>query len=133
MSLFEINHHVHETVHATTHVTEKRAPTDESIRLLREMEAAARQAVTDSVRVAGCPIDMVLHTQRDALNARQLFRAVYSVNGQRSVVDAHLHEEAGPDAITRTLIDALSQDIAAKLLAPHIGELFRTRRSNGTT
>lgn len=37
--------------HHSVSVTEKRAPTDESVRLLKEMESAVREKVVESVRV----------------------------------------------------------------------------------
>ncbi len=46
-------------------ITENRAPTDESVRLLKEMETAARDKVQASIRVENCPVDCVLNAWED--------------------------------------------------------------------
>lgn len=119
MKLFEINRHVNvrEDHHHTHQVTEQRAPTDESVRLLREMEAAARQAITDAVRVDDCVVDIVVHTQDDLINAARMFAIVYSVNGTRRDVRVNAPMGRSRDEIASQLIAALSVDLAETLLA----------------
>lgn len=96
-------------------VTEKRAPTDESVRLLREMEAAVTARIVDAVRVTGTPVECVVHKQEDFLNQRTSYRVVYAMNGRKRTVDyAHdCFDTADPaEGLTR----ALSNDIASTLI-----------------
>lgn len=122
MNLIEINRHVHQAMQAdvSVSVTEKRAPTDASVALLREMEAAAKASVIASVRVVDCPVDIVVHAQDDNINDVRLYRVIYSVNGIRRVVDTHTNSDATKQAQALKLIDVLSADIAVSLLTPHL-------------
>lgn len=122
MSLIEINRHAHQAMQAdvSVSVTEKRAPTDASVALLREMEAAAKAAVIASVRVVDCQIDIVVHAQEDQLNDVRRYRVIYSVNGIRRVVDTHTNSGATKEERALKLIEELGADIAATLLRPHL-------------
>ena len=51
-------------------VTEKRAPTDESVKLLREMEAKAEAEVVKAVSVSNSTFECVIHQQIDNLSDR---------------------------------------------------------------
>jgi len=57
-------HHYH-----THNVTEKRAATDESVRLLKEMEDEARKKITETTTVHNTEFVCKLHKYHDALNA----------------------------------------------------------------
>lgn len=70
-------------VHTDIDVTVKRAPTDESVKLLREMEAAAKAEVLKTVRVSDGVFDGVVHHFKDGLNAQDVWHCVFKVNGQR--------------------------------------------------
>lgn len=120
MSLISITRVVQEHHQHEHHVTERRAPTDESVKLLREMEAEARNAVVASVRVSNTHIDIVAHKHYDTLNDLDRYRMVYSLNGVRRVVNTEIR--AGEPAEAR-LIHELSDDIAVGLLS---GVTFKT-------
>ena len=120
MSLFEINRYTRHSHEHNTTVKEVRAPTDESVRLLREMEQKARESVLQSVRVENCPIDAVVHVHEDLLNARTLFKVIYRINGARREVDAAVEIGAEWQETAGHLIEALARDIAVAILAPSI-------------
>lgn len=98
-------------------VTEKRAPTDESVRLLREMESAAKANVLKAVRVENSPIDCVLHQLTDPLTGDIKFRAHIKVNGACIQVDHTSRMFDKPEDIAIALCDSLSQRIAAEVLS----------------
>ncbi len=129
MSLFGIHHHVHQTVDQDMHVTvtEKRAPTDASVALLREMEAEAKKAVVAAVRVTDCDIDVVVHIANDLMNDRRRYRIVYSVNGKRRVVETHTDGGASAAAIAQKLVDVLAREISFTLLEPHFAAALKDR------
>jgi hypothetical protein len=114
MSLLSITRSINEHHHHEHHTTEKRAPTDESVRLLREVEAEAKAAVVKSVRVANTDIDIVVHKQYDIINDQTLYRMVYSLNGKRRIVNTHV---STGDPVEQHLVHTLSDDIAIGLLS----------------
>lgn len=70
-------------VHTDIDVTIKRAPTDESVKLLREMEAAAKAEVLETVRVSDGVFDGVVHFYKDGMNAQDVWECVFKINGQK--------------------------------------------------
>ena len=70
-------------VHQETEITEKRAPTDESVRLLREMEAAARKNVIDAIPLGNTDLDMKLMVEEDHSAMDVKFTLLMKINGQR--------------------------------------------------
>ena len=65
----------------TVKVTEQRAPTDDSVRLLKEMEEAARKKITESTTVHNTEftcrqVRHHLHSQWQAEQDRRLSRAL---------------------------------------------------------
>lgn len=116
MNLISISRQVHEHHTHEHNIIEKRAPTDESVRLLREMEAKAHESVTSAVRVKDAAIDCVVHRRFDRLNYRKQFKIIYSLNGRRRTVDVEVDDESTPDESAEELVAQLSRDIAANLL-----------------
>ncbi len=104
-------------VEVNTRITEQRAPTDESVRLLKEMEGAAREKLLESVRVQNCGIDAVLHRYEDCLTQQTRFLIIYKINGEQRRVE---HSEYSMDLTIQKIGDALwkalADDIAGVLL-----------------
>lgn len=100
-------------------VHEHRAPTEDSVRLLREMEAKAREAVERAVRVTDSPIDCVIHVSQDDLNDMTTWRCIYKLNGERRVVDYFHFRGLGDDkmAPVHGLVAKLAEDIAKRLVS----------------
>lgn len=116
--MFDRHHHYARLESLTTNVHEHKAPTDESVRLLREMEATARAAVERAVRVENSPIDCVIHVTQDSMSDRTDWRCIYKLNGERRTVD-YVHNRMGlddPMAPVHGLVNALAKDIAARLV-----------------
>jgi hypothetical protein len=99
--------------HPHTH-HEHRAPTDQSVALLREMERAALDKVIQAVRVENCGVDAVLHHMRDIANDEDEFRIVYKINGERRVVQ--YQHDMMQDGLAEGLRDALARDVATVLM-----------------
>ena len=106
--MFDVTHHHHESrISSSVHVTEKRAPTDESVRLLAEMEAAAAARVKAAIRVTDTAFECVIHAARDHLNDRMLIAAVFSLNGRK--MEAKTFFQQGD---TETGIEKLVKEVA---------------------
>lgn len=105
------------SVHVT--VNEKRSPTDESVKLLMEMEKKAQEKIDKSIRLNSTNIDVVIHSYQDFNDQFIHFRIHYMLNGvRRTVVHAvPMHLVDDEEGIAKALLKALSEDIALNLLS----------------
>lgn len=105
-------------------VTEKRAPTDESVKILREAEDRAQKAIVESTHVDNCPIDAVLHKQFDVLSDSTKYACIFKINGKKHRVDYEHRPKgclsANEDklSVAMGVRDAIAQEIANVLMEP---------------
>lgn len=99
-------------------IQERRAATDESVRILREMEKEVQQKITDSIRVQNCEIDLVVHTYPDYLNNQFLVALIYCINGKKKRVDLTFNvlEIQDKEKFLDKIVQRLSESIACNLL-----------------
>lgn len=94
-------------------VREQRAPTDESVRLLREMEAAAM----DSIIARGSFRDTLLEGEwvvvYDPHTLRTKAICRFSLNGREERVEVELEHREVPDSLRNKLVDAIHYRLAA--------------------
>jgi hypothetical protein len=99
--------------------TEERAPTDESVRLLRDMEEKARAEVIASIPVESNGFKATMQRCHDYYIDHELFRLVCELNGKRIVVeDSKPRHEAMSDFVPRfqkLLADRLASEILRNL------------------
>jgi hypothetical protein len=111
------------TENVNVNVTEKRAPTDESVRLLREMEDRAQARIVATTRVQDMGIDCVIHKMLDIANCETKYAVIYSLNGKKHRVDHvsnDLRAESRDEAarrVARELMTAMAEHMAINLLA----------------
>jgi hypothetical protein len=112
------------TEYVDRHVTinEHRAPTDESVKLLREMELKAQEKLIAAVQVGNSTFECVLHQQLDNFSDRMMWRAVYKLNGKQLTTTVDTDPRESPnlgsgmrDAFDK-LRDAMAKDIAGQVL-----------------
>jgi hypothetical protein len=131
--MFDIHAHTHrhvtERVHESVTVHEHRAPTDESVRLLRDMERAARDQVVQAIRLENSPIDCVVHAQNNAMSGDREFCVFVRINGQRLEVRRSFNLPTTAEKVAADLLAAVSERIAVDLLAPAFGQLAPHLRS----
>lgn len=112
------------TQYVTKEVIEHRAPTDESVKLLREMEAAAQAEVIKALKIEGNGFTAHVEMLQDFAQPYLLIaRAVYDLNGTRHVVKVDVpHNDAdGFDAerkLFTKLRDQIAEQIATEALMP---------------
>lgn len=106
-------------VYVNTTVTEKRAPTDESVRLLKEMEAEARKKITETTVVSSTEFTCKLHKYHDALNCCDNYAVIYTLNGQQRRLDimVEIYKMMTPEQVACLIRDEVAVDIANKMLA----------------
>lgn len=115
---------------AHQHITvkEHRAPTDESVRLLREMEQSARDKVTQAIRLENSPIDCVVHVQENLMTSDRDYCVFVKVNGKRLEVRKSFAAGTSDDGIAAGLLEAISNSIACNILARAFTDLPRHLR-----
>lgn len=100
------------------HVHEHRAPTDASVKLLREMEQAAEAKVIEAVRVGNISFECVVHREVDNLNDQVVFRAVFKLNGKQETAEHRRERRNASDlaAAWRALRDEIARVIATRMI-----------------
>ena len=102
--------------HVSVSVEEKRAPTDESVRLLREMESKAREQVVEALRIESCGVEAVVHRLDVPLDLRSKFAIHYKVNGVKRECYADADWQARPEEHLEAIWKKLASDLAAYLV-----------------
>jgi hypothetical protein len=103
-------------VSTNVEITEHRAPTDESVRLLREMEKAAEDKVVHATSVRDTSISAIIHTHDDYMSASRKFKVIYSFNGKKLTTDYECGDWVNWDEWAQGLVDAVAKDIALHIL-----------------
>lgn len=121
------DYHVHQhnhTSHKSVDVTIKRAPTDESVRLLKEMETAATAKALSVIRTENTAFDAVIHKMQIALDGATEYAVVFTLNGKQVVtryradwIDVRKNDKM---KIAEGIRDAVARDIAN-----HIAPAFK--------
>ncbi len=99
-------------------VTENRAPTDESVRLLKEMEAEARKKIIESTTVHNTEFTCKIHKYFDPVNDADMYKIIYTLNGKQGSVDINveLYKMLTPEQTACFIRDKVAVDIANKML-----------------
>lgn len=108
---------------------EKRAPTDESVRLLREMEAAARAEVDKTIILRGNKFEAIAHATWDAMSDCTLIRVMFSLNDHQMVVQ-YAHPRYRPNIeIGQNVRRLIAEEVANAILGSVSNDIFRELRA----
>ena len=111
------------TPHST--VTEKRAPTDESVRLLREMEAAASASIVKSIQIVDNSVNCSMHIRENFLSGTKDMIVVYSINGKRREFNFS-HRDESRNELIRSLIQKFGEHLAVTMLEKPFNEALKS-------
>ena len=133
MSLFDFSTHRvtgvgrHYHNHSYT-ANEHRAPTDESVRLLKEFEGAALAKIEASLRLKDCPLDVAVTVYRDVLNNMYVVAMHYRLNGQQRKAEAFVErmEYADLDSTAKRMQQALVTDLSQYILTQCFEDVVAT-------
>lgn len=100
----------------TVRSEEKRAPTDESVRLLREMEAAARSKVVEAMRLPNTSVEAIVHRHELDFDLKTMFAIHYAINGKRREVHIAIERAQTIEQCVELLRQRLAEDIADFLI-----------------
>ena len=114
-----INYHTHTARNYNkTTITEKRAPTDESVRLLKEMEEAAREKLLESVSVYGDnEFNCTLSVEECFGRLGRKMIVHFTLNGQRESMEIELpHPSAKLGDVVKHIVAAIAERLAVSIL-----------------
>lgn len=109
--------------HHRTDVHEHRAPTDDSVKLLKEMESAALDKLLGSVKLENCPVSGVVHMMQDHFNLEYKYIIEYKIGSRTERVNVTMDIHSGDSihqAQEKTFIklrDELAKDIANNIIS----------------
>lgn len=110
------------TEYVTREVVEHRAPTDDSVRLLKEFEEKAQAKLDSAVHVGDASFECVIHRAQDMMSDCTKLRAVFSLNGIRETAEHECRPESPDDE--RKAIQALRDKVAAVIASRMIANAF---------
>jgi hypothetical protein len=130
------HHHVATPVDGGKHThVHHNAPTVESVRLLKEMEQAARDKAYESVRLNDNGFECVIHSFVDTFGAEYVFKIIFSLNGKKHFAEVRRGYNDPPTTLGKEVVEAVSKVIAAEcidtlamLIAEQYGKTFFSRR-----
>lgn len=96
-------------------VREYRAPTDESVRLLREMEAKAAEKFLNSVPLKDNIVEGVIARHMDIFGPKLLI--ALKINGKRIQGSVDIECLDGSEVVIKNAVEDLGRTIAAHMLA----------------
>ena len=101
------------------YVTEKRAPTDESIRLLKEMEEEVKNNIIDSIRLTNNGFEGQVLVNQNYINGQLDILVVFKLNGKKIVTKFFINhfDVNHKDKWIPELIDAVAKDISIEILS----------------
>ena len=106
-------------------VTEKKAPTDESVKLLREMQLKAENELLRAVHLDSNEFKGMVHVYRDVVNAGKRVIILFELNGKQVRHESLIREWTKREDIGTILRKELSETIAREvILASFSNETF---------
>jgi hypothetical protein len=114
----------HTTEYVTREVHEHRAPTDESVKLLREMEAKAQEQVIEAMHVGDMTFECVVHTLKRWEDDTTTLKAVFSLNGKKLTAEYTDHAwRTNKRDMVMKLRDEMAKVIAEQVLIPALSRI----------
>lgn len=109
------HHHYH-----NVNITEKRAPTDESVRLLKELEKAAVDRMIGSFELPSNTIRSRVAVRRDLMGWKNQFLILTEINGKKY----EMRVETEVDSDRRATIDELYKGLSEQLAQVIMPDVF---------
>jgi hypothetical protein len=113
-----------ETRYVTREVVEKRAPTDESVKLLREMEQAAEAKRIAGMQMPGNLFHGVVEVFVDHVSASLIASTIFDINGHRIKAHVRVDRDSDASAMLIKLRDETAKIIANEILS-HMAQGLR--------
>lgn len=113
-----LDRHYHHNWPSDVHVSikEERAATDESVRLLREMEQQARNEVIKAIRLDGNEFKGVVQVSEMHMTGEIAYRVAFELNGKRHLVEEIVDRSDTKETIAEKLVGALAKTLSREIL-----------------
>lgn len=98
------------------HVTEKRAPTDESVRLLREMEKEALNKIIKNIDLSNNQFSARILVFEDLLNLNSKGKVLFSLNGKKHELNVSFGVLESEEDMVKRCYDELAKYVAREIL-----------------
>ena len=109
------------SVNAT--IEEKRAPTDESVRLLKELEKEARNKVIAIIQNESNGCNFSAHVFYDNLSFNATARIRVSINEKSLEYDRTIPNGIGKTQLAQFIVDDLGREIARQLIVQNFDQI----------
>lgn len=98
------------------YVSEKRAPTDESVRLLKELEKEAKDKVLSAEKLDNNLIHAKVWTMQNILSYKDEFKILMNINGKQFTHDMSIEIDTTKHVKLEKIYEVISKRIAAELM-----------------
>ena len=106
------------SLNANVSVTENRAPPDESVRLLREMEQKAEREILQAVRLDGNEFKGVMHKTYDPMTDEDRYAVIFELNGKRYKIIESCQRGETMEKFVQRLRDAVANELSRAIIIP---------------
>ena len=103
----------------TVNIKEVRAPTDDSIKLLRELEEKIEKSFIESFRLPDNKLEGVVHKQFDVHSQSEVYLVIYKLNGVNRTVKIQVFVPLSRNDLLIKVYEEIGKDVAAYLM-PYI-------------
>lgn len=115
-----IPHHHHTS---NTFITEKRAPTDDSVKLLVEFERAAKEKIVKAQELDNNVISAVVWHLNDYLSLKKKFNILIKLNGETITIEHSVDPILTNAQILESIYEKISERISATLMDSIVKDL----------
>jgi sulfite reductase alpha subunit-like flavoprotein len=98
-------------------VTHKHAPTDESVKMLKQLEAEALAKIVNSIRVENTTFSCVIHSYSDNLYCVNKFMVIFKLNGKQIYLPISISDIKTRDETAQMIWQKIAERIAAEITA----------------
>lgn len=103
---------------------EHRAPTETSVRLLKDFEREAERKILSAIRVEDCQIDCVVHRERESLTNDYLYAVIFQIKGEKHKILVRIPNHKTDQERVEAVIAALAEKIAVVILSDAVRKTF---------
>lgn len=120
-----VNRHTTEYVDRNITVTEHRAPTDESVKLLNEMSDKALKNIVKTFSTTNNTLQATAAVYEDYRNEQRKFLCKFVLNGKENLleVDIPTWEYSTPQQMIEELYTQICSKLAIELMQPLLAEM----------
>lgn len=106
-------------------VTVKKAPTDESVRLLRELEKEAKANVESALALVDNNINCIIHAEHSSINNAYSIKVSLKINGRIITVEYTHYEESDINELYAKVINKVVQVIVHSTITNPLSDALR--------